>query len=188
MGKIWKHTLYRYATPQIIINWLTNQRACKIRGYRTLRLRLERHGIERYGEEIIERSLIGGKPWLYERSQVQSTQAHKYIYYINGLLCFMIWLNKMNVKGFERCYIWLVLHTNEPKLVFGWQGQRMFINNTQRRIKDTQCEYTNTRTSNAKIYMNPTLGKEVGEINPPKTQPQGSNRRGKEGGWWDRTR
>ena len=24
----------------------------------------------------------------------------------------------------------------------------MFINNTQRRIKDTQCEYTNTRTSN----------------------------------------
>ena len=43
----------------------------------------------------------------------------------------------------------------------------MFINNTQRRIKDTQCEYTNTRTSNAKIYMNPTLGKEVGEINPP---------------------
>ena len=41
----------------------------------------------------------------------------------------------------------------------------MFINNTQRRIKDTQCEYTNTRTS--KIYMNPTLGKEVGEINPP---------------------
>ena len=49
----------------------------------------------------------------------------------------------------------------------------MFINNTQRRIKDTQCEYTNTRTSNAKIYMNPTLGKEVGEINPPKTQPQG---------------
>ena len=83
--KIWKHTLYRYATPQIIINWLTNQRACKIRGYRTLRLRLERHGIERYGEEIIERSLIGGKPWPYERSQVQSTQAHKYIYYINGL-------------------------------------------------------------------------------------------------------
>ena len=82
-------------------------------------------------------------------------------------LCFMIWLNKMNVKGFERCYIWLVLHTNELKLVFGWQGQRMFINNTQRRIKDTQCEYTNTRTSNAKIYMNPTLGKEVGEINPP---------------------
>ena len=53
----------------------------------------------------------------------------------------------------------------------------MFINNTQRRINDTQCEYTNTRTSNAKIYMNPTLGKEVGEINPPKTQPQGSNRR-----------
>ena len=53
----------------------------------------------------------------------------------------------------------------------------MFINDTQRRIKDTQCEYTNTRTSNAKIYMNPTLGKEVGEINPPKTQPQGSNRR-----------
>ena len=43
----------------------------------------------------------------------------------------------------------------------------MFINNTQRRIKDTQCEYTNTRTSSAKIYMNPTLGKEVGEINPP---------------------
>ena len=42
--------------------------------------------IERYGEEIIERSLIGGKPWPYERSQVQSTQAHKYIYYINGLL------------------------------------------------------------------------------------------------------
>ena len=83
--KIWKPTLYRYATPQIIINWLTNQRACKIRGYRTLRLRLERHGIERYGEEIIERSLIGGKPWPYERSQVQSTQAHKYIYCINGL-------------------------------------------------------------------------------------------------------
>ena len=145
-----KPALYRYATAQIIINWLTNQRACKIRGYRTLRLRLEQHGIERYGEEIIERSLIGGKPWPYERSQVQSTQAHKYIYYINGLLCFMIWLNKMNVKGFERCYIWLVLHTNqpklekecetvwallhltsvtynEPKLVLGWQGQRMFI-------------------------------------------------------------
>ena len=57
-------------------------RACKVRGYRTLQLGLERHGIESYWEEIIERSVVGEKPWPYERSQVQSTQAHKYIYYI----------------------------------------------------------------------------------------------------------
>ena len=43
----------------------------------------------------------------------------------------------------------------------------LLINTQQVRIEDTQCKYTNTRTSNAKIYMNPTLGKEVGEINPP---------------------
>ena len=50
----------------------------------------------------------------------------------------------------------------------------LLINTQQVRIEDTQCKYTNTRTSDAKIYMiymNPTLGKEVGEINPPKTQP-----------------
>ena len=108
------------------------------------------------------------KPWPYIYMRISAIQKSFICHFLTYLfLCFMIWLNKMNVKGFERCYIWLVLHRNEPKLVFGWQGQRMFINNTQRRIKDTQCEYTNTRTSNAKIYMNPTLGKEVGEINPP---------------------
>ena len=96
--------LYRYTKPQGIINWLTNQRACKIRGYRTLRLRLERHGIGSYGEEIIERSVVEEKPWPYMRSQVQSTQAHKYIYYINGVL-YYIMLSCLNILSI---YCWII--------------------------------------------------------------------------------